>query len=258
MALLEIRNLGRRFGGLAAVSDLDLDVEDGEIFGLIGPNGAGKSTVLNMIGGTLLPTRGKIRFKDQEVTRWPPYRRAKIGIARVFQRDVLFRSLTVLENVLAGLHLSSSAGFIEIFFKGLSVHSQEKALYEKAMEILQFVRLTKHANEMAINLPHGNQRALCLAIAMATQAQLLLLDEPLTGMNEEEIEAMMDLVRTLRDEKGVTSIVVEHNMRAVVGLCDRAAVLDYGRKIAEGLTKEVVNNPTVIEAYLGVEEENAV
>ena len=257
MALLEIRNLGKRFGGLAAVSELDLDIGQGEIFGLIGPNGAGKTTVLNMVGGTLLPTKGKIIFRDEDITRFPPYRRAQRGIARVFQRDVLFRSLTVLENVLAGFHMSSRMGFTEIFFKRPSARSQEGALHEKAMEILQFVRLAQQADEMAINLPHGNQRALCLAIALATQAQLLLLDEPITGMSGEEIEAMMSMIRTLRDERGITSVVVEHNIRAVTGLCDRVAVLDYGRKIAEGPPKKVVENPTVIEAYLGVEE-NAV
>jgi len=253
LVLLEIRNLGKRFGGLAAVSELDLDIDRGEIFGLIGPNGAGKSTVLNMVGGTLLPTSGKITFVDEDITKFPPYRRAQRGIARVF----LFRSFTVLENVLAGLYLVSGTGFTEIFFKGLSARNREKALHEKAMEILRFVNLDQQADEMAINLPHGNQRALCLAIAMATQAQLLLLDEPLTGMNDEEIEAIMSMIRTLRDEKGITSIVVEHNMRAVAGLCDRVAVLDYGKKIAEGPPKEVVDNPVVIEAYLGAEE-NAV
>jgi branched-chain amino acid transport system ATP-binding protein len=255
LPLLEIRNLGKRFGGLAAVSELDLDVGRGEIFGLIGPNGAGKTTVLNMVGGTLLPTSGKIIFRGEDITKFPPYRRAQRGIARVFQRDVLFRSLTVLENVLAGFHLSSRTGFTEIFFKGPSTRRQEKALREKAMEILQFVRLDRQADEMAVNLPHGNQRALCLAIALATQAQLLLLDEPITGMGGEEIEAMMSMIRTLREERGITSVVVEHNIRAVTGLCDRVAVLDYGRKIAEGSPKEVVENPEVIEAYLGVEED---
>jgi branched-chain amino acid transport system ATP-binding protein len=151
LALLEIHNLSKRFGGLTAVSELDLDVGQGEIFGLIGPNGAGKTTVLNMVGGTFFPTRGKIIFKDEDITRFPPYRRAQRGIARVFQRDVLFRSLTVLENVLAGLHLSSGAGFIEIFFKRLSTRNREKALHEKAMEILQFVKLDQLADEMAIN-----------------------------------------------------------------------------------------------------------
>ena len=255
MPLLEIHNLGKQFGGLAAVSELDLDIGRGEIFGLIGPNGAGKSTVLNMVGGTLLPSRGKIIFKDEDITKFPPYRRAQRGIARVFQRDVLFRSLTVLGNVLAGLHLSSRMGLTEIFFKGPSTRSQERVLYKKAMEILQFVRLAKQADEMAVNLPHGNQRALCLAVALATQAQLLLLDEPLTGMNSEEMEAMMSMIRTLRDERGITSVVVEHNIKAVIGLCDRVAVLDYGKKIAEGSPKKVVANPTVIKAYLGVEED---
>jgi branched-chain amino acid transport system ATP-binding protein len=146
-------------------------------------------------------------------------------------------------------------GLAEIFFKRPSTRRQERVLHEKAMEILQFVRLDRQADEMAINLPHGNQRALCLAIALATQAQLFLLDEPLTGMGGEEIEAMMDMIRILREERGITSIVVEHNMRAVIGLCDRAVVLDYGKKIAEGSPKEVVENPGVIEAYLGAEED---
>ena len=255
MTLLEIHNLGKRFGGLAAVSDLDLDIGQREIFGLIGPNGAGKTTFLNMIGGTLLPTTGKIIFRDEDITRLPPYRRAQRGVARVFQRNVLFRSLTVLENVLAGFHLHSKMDPADIFFKRPSTRNKERVLYEKAMQILQFIGLAKQADEMAINLPHGNQRALCLAIALATQAQLLLLDEPLTGMTGEDVSSIISMIRTLRDEKGITSIVVEHNIRAVIELCDRVAVLNYGRKIAEGSPGEVVKNPAVIEAYLGVEED---
>jgi branched-chain amino acid transport system ATP-binding protein len=254
LALLEIRNLTRRFGGLIAVSELDLDISRGEIFGLIGPNGAGKSTVLNMIGGTLAPTTGKIFFDGKDITSLPPYRRARRGIARVFQRDVLFRSLTVLENVLAGSNLSSRPGLADIFIKTPSMLNREKEMYEKAMEMLRFVNLVQQADEMAINLPHGNQRALCLAIALATKAKLFLLDEPLTGMNSDEINAMVGMIKTLRDERGITSVIVEHNIKAVKGLCDRIAVLDYGKKIAEGSPQEVVTNPTVIEAYLGVEE----
>ena len=253
--MLEIRDLDKHFGGLAAVSDLDLDISQGEIFGLIGPNGAGKTTVLNMIGGAFFPTRGKVIFKGEDITRFPPYRRAQRGIARVFQRNVLFRSFTVMENLLAGFHLHSRKSTTEIFYKNAAARNQERVEHEKAMEILKFVGLPEQADELAINLPHGSQRALCLAVALATEPELLLLDEPLTGMNAEEIATMMGMIRTLRDERGITSIVVEHNIRAVIGLCDRAVVLDYGRKIAEGSPKEVVENPEVIEAYLGAEQD---
>lgn len=251
--MLEVRNLDKHFGGLAAVTELDFDVIQGEILGLIGPNGAGKSTVLNMIGGTFFPTHGKVIFKGEDITSFPPFRRTRRGISRVFQRDVLFYSFTVLENVLAGFHLHSKKNVSEIFFKSAAARSRDAADYKKAMEILEFVGLANQADEMSINLPHGNQRALCLAVALATEPKLLLLDEPLTGMNAEETASMMDMIKTLRNERGITSIVVEHNMKAVIGLCDRAVVLDYGRKICEGTPKEVVETPSVIEAYLGVE-----
>ena len=253
--MLEVRNLDKHFGGLAAVSELDLNVSQGEIFGLIGPNGAGKTTVLNVIAGTFLPTRGKVIFKGEDITRFPPYRRAQRGIARVFQRNVLFRSFTVKENLLVGFHLRSSKSATEIFYKNAAAHNQERVEREKAMQILRFVGLSQQADELAINLPHGYQRALCLAVALATEPELLLLDEPLTGMSAEETATMMDMIRALRDERGITSVVVEHNIRAVLGLCDRIAVLDYGRKICEGLPKEVVENPEVIEAYLGAEQD---
>lgn len=253
--MLEIRDLYKHFGGLVAVSDLNFEVGRGEILGLIGPNGAGKSTVLNMIGGSLLPNRGKVIFKSEDITKFPAYRRTQRGIARVFQRDVLFYSFTVLENVLAGFHLRSRMGLTEVFFKNRSARRREKVLNEKAMEILQLVRLAGQTAELAINLPHGSQRSLGLAIALATEPELMLLDEPITGMNAEEVAAMTDIIKMLRDERGITSVVVEHNMRAVVGLCDRVVVLDYGKKITEGLPKEVIENPDVIEAYLGVEED---
>ena len=255
MLLLEAKKLTKHFGGLAAVSALDMDVKEGEILGLIGPNGAGKSTVLNMLGGTFQPSDGGVTYKGKDLIKLPPYKRARLGIARVFQLDVLFSSFTVLENLLAGSHLHFKKSVTEIFFKHATARKREESQYEKAMEALRFVRLERQADELAINLPHGKMRALGLAIALATEPDLLLLDEPLTGMNAEETSTMMEMIKALREEKGITCIVVEHNMKAVIGLCDRVIVLDYGRKITEGTPKEVVNNPKVIEAYLGAEQD---
>ena len=187
MPLVEIRNLAKRFGGLTAVFDLDLDIEPGVIQGLIGPNGAGKTTTLNMLGGSLFPTKGEITFKGKDITRLSPYQRAQRGIARVFQHDVLFSSFTVLENILVAFHLQSGTNVGEILFGGASTLRRKKAMRHKAMELLHFVGLDSLADEPAINLPHGNQRLLGLAIALATQPQLLLLDEPVTGMNAEEV-----------------------------------------------------------------------
>ena len=255
MGFLEVRELYKYFGGLAAVLKLDLDVSRGQIFGLIGPNGAGKSTVLNMIGGNLRPNQGEVIFNGEDVTRLPSHRRAQMGIARVFQEYNLFGSFTALENVLVGSHLQTEIGFTSIFLKTHSDRNQEKALQEKALETLEHVGLAQFSNELAINLPHGRQRLLALAIALSTQPQLLLLDEPVTGMNAEEVETMLGMIRALREKKGITCIIIEHNLRAVMRLCDRIAVLNFGKKIAEGMPKEIVENPAVMEAYLGTGED---
>ena len=254
MSFLEVRKLTRFFGGLAAVMELDMDVQSGRIFGLIGPNGAGKSTVLNILGGSLRPSRGRIIFKGEDMTRLPAHERTKLGIARVFQENLLFRSFSVLENVLVGYHLQSKKDPFSILFTTHSRKREERELESKALETLDFVGLGQYANEPAANLPHGRQRLLALATALAAQPRLLLLDEPVTGMNAEEIETMLKMIRTLRDRRGITCIIIEHNLKAVMGLCDRIAVLNFGIKIAEGSSEEIVEIPAVMEAYLGKDE----
>jgi len=254
--LLEIIGLTKYFGGLAAVVDLNLNVHDKEIFGLIGPNGAGKTTILNMIAGSLRPKSGKVIFKGEDVTNLPPHRRAQKGIARVFQANTVFPDIPVVTNVRVGFHLHSEIGFWGAFFgRRRSTDRREKLLYEKTMEILRLVGLYEERDKVATSLPHASQRILCLAIALAAEPSLLLLDEPVTGMSAEEVVAMLSVIRALRDEKGITCMVVEHNIRAVMNVCERIAVVNYGRKIAEGSPKEISENPAVIEAYLGVEED---
>lgn len=255
MGFLTIRKLARSFGGLAAVTDLDLEVNRGQIFGLIGPNGAGKSTLLNMIDGTLRPSRGEIIFEGTDVTGLPSHDRSKRGIGRVFQENLLFVNFTVLENVLVGFHLQWPISFSRIFLKTSAYRSHEESMRQKTLDTLGFVGLSEYADEMAMNLPHGRQRLLGLAIALATEPKLLLLDEPVTGMNVQEVETMLGMIRALKEKKGITCIVIEHNLKAVMGLCERIAVLNFGRKIAEGTPAEIFANPAVAEAYLGTEDD---
>jgi branched-chain amino acid transport system ATP-binding protein len=256
MGFLETRRLSRFFGGLAAVLDLDLAIDRGQIYGLIGPNGAGKSTVLNMIGGTMRPTYGEVAFDGHGMTGLPAHEHARRGIARVFQENTLFSGFTVLQNVRVGHHLQSDVSLGSVFVNTRAHRSNEEMLKDKSMETLRFVGLSDYAGDMAMNLPHGRQRLLCLAIALATEPKLLLLDEPLTGMNADEIKDMLQKIRALK-ERGLTCILIEHNLRAVMGLCDRIAVLNFGQKIAEGTPEEVVRNPAVVEAYLGTEDDVA-
>ena len=255
MPLLETQHLSRNFGGLAAVDNLDLSVDEGEILGLIGPNGAGKSTVLNLIDGTLRASKGRIIFRDKDITRYSPNRRARNGIARVFQRNALFKSMTVLENVLAGSYLHARHDAFSVAFRTLNHVRSQRELMARCEGLLAFVGLEDKSHMMATSLPHGSQRELCVAVALASDPVLLLLDEPLTGMNAEETASMIRIVKTLNQERGITTIVVEHNVKAVLGLCGRSVVLNYGQKLIEGTPRQCVADPAVIEAYLGVESD---
>ncbi|MEW5722337.1 MAG: ABC transporter ATP-binding protein [Thermodesulfobacteriota bacterium] len=237
-----------------AVHRLNMEVGQDRIVGLIGPNGAGKSTVLNIIDGALRPSRGEVVFNGEEITKLPTHQRARRGIARVFQENLLFSRFSVLENVQVGFHLQTRMNLGRIFLRSGSYRRQEKVLQEKALETLEFVGLAPFADESAVNLPHGRQRLLSLAVALATGPRLLLLDEPLTGMNAQEVETMLNMVRALRKKKGITCIIIEHNLKAIMGLCDRIAVLNFGSKIAEGPPEEIVKDPAVMEAYLGTED----
>ncbi len=257
MALLEVNRVSRNFGGLAAVNRVDLTVDQGEILGLIGPNGAGKSTLLNLIDGTLRASAGTILFQGHDITRYPPHRRAQMGIARVFQRNALFKSMTVLENVLAGSYLHAKHGPLAVIGRSYQYVRRQPDVVARCMELLGFVGLVDKADELCTNLPHGSQRELCVAVALASDPTLLLLDEPLTGMNAEETASMIGIIQNVNSSRGTTIIVVEHNVRAVLGLCARSVVLNYGEKLVEGTPHECVADPAVIEAYLGTDSDVA-
>jgi len=253
MALLEVRNLTKYFGGLAAVHDVDLEVESQEIRGLIGPNGAGKTTFFKVVSGLYKPSAGRVIFNGEDLTGLPADKVAAKGLIRTFQETSLFREMTVLDNVILGFHLSFKAGFWQTLFNPSAVFGEEEKISKRAMEILDFFGLISLKDDLAKNLPHGYQRALGLSMALAANPRMLLLDEPVTGMNPEETSAMMKHIKRIRDELGTTMILVEHDMRAVMGLSDRITVLNFGQKIAEGSPDEISHHPGVIKAYLGTE-----
>lgn len=246
--ILEVKSLTMRFGGLTAVDGLHFAVEKGAIHGLIGPNGAGKTTTFNMISGFYKPTEGDIRLKDQPIAGMQMHDVARLGLIRTFQHSTLFAELTVLENATMGTHMN----FRPTIFGALT--GQDKVLRKgaeaRAREALDFFNLGEFADNLAGDLPHGHQRALGMAVALAGGPEVVILDEPFTGMNPEETNRMMELMRKLRDS-GVTILLVEHDMHAIMGLCDKITCMSFGKVLAEGGPKEIRHNPDVIEAYLG-------
>ncbi|MCX6001199.1 MAG: ABC transporter ATP-binding protein [Chloroflexi bacterium] len=250
MTLLQVRNITKVFGALIALRDVSFEVNRLEILGLIGPNGAGKSTLFNLISGFHRPDKGKILFKDTEITGLRVDRIAGMGIGRIFQEPTLFIQETVFENVFSGLHRHYREPTWKAFLHTPSANHEDAVSREKTADILDFMDLAAMKDELAANLPHGHQRSLAIAIALACEPELLLLDEPVTGMNPSETAVMSDKIRQIR-ERGITVLIVEHDMRAVMSLCNRIVVLNLGEKLVEGTPDRIKNDQRVIEAYLG-------
>ena len=248
--ILSVSSLSKTFGGLRAVDEVSFSIQEKEIFGLIGPNGAGKTTVFNLLTGIYAPTEGKIAFLESEINGLKPYEITRRGIARTFQNIRLFGSMSVTDNVSIAQHCRTRAEVFSSILKPAWVKKEEKAIQEKSHELLAFVGLESKKNELARNLPYGEQRRLEIARALATEPMLILLDEPAAGMNPLETLSLMSLISKIRD-KGLTVLLIEHDMKVVMGISDRIAVLDYGKKIAEDIPEEIRSNEKVIEAYLG-------
>lgn len=253
MALLEVNNLCISFGGLRAVDDFSLHIEKGQLYGLIGPNGAGKTTVFNLLTGVYQPNEGRIILDGKDITGHKTIEINQDGIARTFQNIRLFHQMPVIDNVKAALENQYHYSLFESLTHLGRYREVEKEMNEKAMELLKVFSLDGYADTLASNLPYGQQRKLEIARAMATNPKLLLLDEPAAGMNPNETEELMKTIQLIRDRFGITILLIEHDMKLVGGICERLTVLNFGRILCEGPTKEVLNNPEVIKAYLGDE-----
>lgn len=258
MALLEVKDITLCFGGLTAINKLSFVLEPGSIKSLIGPNGAGKTSAFNCLTGFYKPNAGNILFQGQSIMNRKPHKITHMGMARTFQNLRLFKNLTVLENVMSGMHCRGNAGAFGAIFRTPQQKQEEKRIREVAEECLEFVGILDKKNRLAKNLPYGDQRRIEWARALATQPKLLLLDEPAAGLNNDEKEQLIELIIKIRDEKKITVFLIEHDMGLVMKISEKIFVLDYGVKIAEGTAEEVQNNSRVIEAYLGKEEEDAV